>query len=90
MLTLKPEQPVSWFHYERTEEGWSEYGSSWRLCLDGTLVVEHWSDGTDCDGRLSTESIQVAEAPRPGLDRWPHWQDESRSQRDYSAEAAGY
>jgi len=85
----------------RHDEGWS---SEWeRYTLDGDTVQREWcSDGTDCDGRLSRsgeDSCPVSElATRVPYGyteenapfRLPEWREEDRSQRDYSAEAAGY
>jgi len=87
ILTLRPGQSLSWGHYYNHEEGWSSEGCTWRY-RDGKLHVEHDTDGTDCDGRLSTHVELVADVPASGA--FPHWDEVNSGQRDYAAEAAGY
>ena len=51
--TLKPGQRLSWHIAWRHEEGWSYEGWIWEW--DGEVLTEEYgTDGTDCDGRLST------------------------------------
>jgi hypothetical protein len=97
-LTLKPGVPLRWTHGGRDEEGWS-----WtRLTFewDGhTLLQSYDFDGRDCDGRLTrsgacctTPDLFQAghqEETDPAV-RYPKWEELSQSQRDYTAEAAGY
>jgi hypothetical protein len=52
-ITLRPGQKLEWNWYSRHEEGWSSGGQLWRH--DGDRVTnESFSDGTDCDGRMSS------------------------------------
>ena len=54
-LTLKPGQSLTWRTFCRHDEGWSSRGATWEW--DGEVLTEQsGSDGTDCDGRLSTAS----------------------------------
>lgn len=78
-----------------TDEGWdSEY---FTLSRDGdTITWENFSDGCDCDGRMSDGfrvACHVSElSNNPNFYKvlLPNWQKESEYHRDYSAEAAGY
>ena len=101
-LTLSIEQSISWGCVEPTEEGWSSEYGQWYF--DGEYVYREWfTDGRDCDGRLSTYQHQLCEPSK--LKAWkdpgnacgqpfgvdfPYWEDIDNSQRDYQAEAAGY
>src|SRR6267142_3393798 len=50
-LTLRPEQQLSSFRAQRTEEGWASEAESWEHT--GTHVVREWCQrGRDCDGVL--------------------------------------
>jgi len=52
-LTLQPGQRLAWGHVWRDDEGWSSEFSAWEW--DGAVLTqESGTDGTDCDGRLST------------------------------------
>src|ERR1035437_10285727 len=52
------------YAHQRTEEGWSSQESTWEY--DGeTVTIEHVSDGSDCDGRLTQESKSTATTTRP-------------------------
>lgn len=89
------------------EEGWSRTWISWELEGD-TVIYREYTDGRDCDGRMSTSSLYscpVADLAKrdvyasgnaeasvdgPLPFRAPDWTEGRRSQRDYSAESAGY
>jgi hypothetical protein len=97
-LSLKPGQTLSFGKRYGTDEGWHSESESFEHC--GEYVALHWgSDGVDCDGRLSRggelhcplnqlAARYVEDGPR-GYDL-PEWEKVEESQRDYSAEAAGY
>jgi hypothetical protein len=95
-LTLRPGQMLCWNTWDRDEEGWSSTTESWTL--DGDTLIHGWiTDGRDCDGRLTTRGhsqCDMADLGAGYLDsdgtRYPKWGDAQTSQRDYSAEAAGY
>lgn len=98
-LTLGGE-PVALGWSERTDEGWSSAHESYELVEDdeGLVVLcEVYTDGRDCDGRLSTEwhgfcraeNLTATPEDEYGPAR-PQWAKLRRGQRDYSAEAAGY
>jgi hypothetical protein len=73
---------------------------------ENAVIMKYCTDGRDCDGRLSTDSEAICPRKNlaaHGIDfrfgeartrwhrtRYPRWHYESRSQRDYSAEAMGY
>ena len=97
-LTLRPGRSLSWGRSWRHDEGWSSEDYAW-WCKKGTEAVGrlYSTDGTDCDGRMSTctetrcrydklQSYQVDDNPI----RYPEWERLSQGQRDYQAEAAGY
>ena len=53
-LTLRPGQSLAWGKAARHDEGWSSEWQRWEW--DGRVLVNTYgTDGTDCDGRLSTE-----------------------------------
>ena len=59
-LTLEPGQSLSVDYCENTDEGWSRSSTRWAYeydhdCGRPAVTMEHTTDGTDCDGRLSTE-----------------------------------
>ena len=55
-ITLKPSQRLSWAVQYRTEEGWHAEGQEWSHPEPGLVENVCWSDGTDCDGRVSTNA----------------------------------
>jgi hypothetical protein len=125
VLTLRRGDSLEWATGCPTEEGYSAEGCLWYWPADGeTIFRDSWTDGRDCDGRLSTEtscavpvsrlhSRAIADCPKCGTHiergylrgicprcgrlpvavewlRLPEWQRIDSSQRDYTAEAAGY
>lgn len=97
-VKLNPGQSIEWSRNGRTEEGWSAEGETYRLEGD-TVVREWWTDGADCDGRLSDagEAICRVDALDAYSYQWegkwhsaPLWTVVDRYYRDYQAEAAGY
>ena len=57
-LSIAPGKCLSHGNYERHEEGWSSYGQQWEN--DGEAVTwGEYSDGVDCDGRLSQSSTYM-------------------------------
>ena len=82
----------------RHEEGWSRSAEVFRISECGYFVESDvYTDGRDCDGRLSTEwhgrsridRLTAIPADQHGPAR-PRWEQISRGQRDYRAEAFGY
>lgn len=55
-LTLRPGQELTTYYGWRHEEGWSAEGDTWTHGGDH-VRHEHFTDGCDCDGRLSTTTI---------------------------------
>jgi hypothetical protein len=97
-LTLKPGQGLQWGKSWRHDEGWSSEDYYWRYPKDGGVIFRsHGTDGTDCDGRMSTihesfcfpEDLQAhfVDEDTPML---PKWERINSRQRDYQAERAGY
>jgi hypothetical protein len=95
-ITLRPGQSLHWGKSWRHEEGWSSEGETWTHV--GTAVErDAWTDGRDCDGRMSTYTrlscaMDRLTARTVDEDRepYPDWERIESSQRDYQAEAAGY
>ena len=57
-ITLKPDQELTHSRGGRHEEGWQHRDTT--FYYDGLVVERHeFSDGVDCDGRLSSESIST-------------------------------
>lgn len=96
-LKLRPGDCRSWSKFERHDEGATFTAETYRLSADGkTLELELFTDGSDCDGRLTTGRELIAAA---NPERWipnyygelvPDWQDVDSWQRDQFAEAMGY
>ena len=99
-ITLKPGQSLSHGYGSETDEGWNYESQTWTH--DGDYIrLDTFSDGVDCDGRLSTGgtyycmigedlSNHTYEEMEPYVPGVPVWTEEDSFQRDYSAEAAGY
>lgn len=101
-ITLKPGQTLSWGAAWRHEEGWSSVSYVWSF--DGEYVTQDYAtDGRDCDGRLSTESVTECHVHHLRAHTYtlnhadgertyyaPKWETVRSGQRDYSAEAMGY
>lgn len=100
LVRLSPERPtVEFASGGPTDEGYARSWERYTLADDG--VEMEWSeDARDCDGRISRSGEAFAafeqlavRAPcddSPAWLRLPEWSQRSASQRDYSAEAAGY
>lgn len=96
-ITIRKGEILSHSHAMETDEGWL---SKWvRWSFDGEVLrAEYKTDGTDCDGRLS--SWGESECPVSDLESgyvdeeegiaFPSWRKVGSGQRDYAAEAAGY
>ena len=98
-LTLAPGQSLEHVEGGAHAEGWYREGCQWMLSPDGlTVEREYWTDGQDCDGRLSTDGedvTPVADLAAGYRDdgegvTYPVWGSGRTSQRDEHAEAAGY
>ncbi len=103
LVTLTAEAPtVQWGGSERTDEGWDSWCSEYTLRPHGVRLTS-FTDGRDCDGRMSTQSEyycafdQLAssdpyaeEGETPAPIKLPTWVQGRSGQRDYSAEAMGY
>jgi len=95
-LTLKPGQTLAYGDSYSHDEGWTSTGS--RYTHEGEhLMLEWFSDGTDCDGRLSQSGTLYCAIgklqTKPSIDgqhMMPEWQELNSRQRDYAAETMGY
>ena len=102
-ITLRPEQMLEWSISGPTDEGWAWEYHSWSH--EGSCI-KHECDtaARDCDGRFDqntksqtsvTKLVDHAAYQEP-LDHvgnvimLPSWEPVTSSQRDYTAEAAGY
>lgn len=99
-LTIAPYESVTSSASHPTEEGYHAHSETYTHCGD-YVEMDFYSHSRDCDGRM--ESSYIAECPLdnlmsgemypetdsdvPGV---PDWTPKHRSQRDYTAEAAGY
>lgn len=102
-LSLRDGQRRTVKTYAPDEEGWSSCVEVfWR---EGDHIYSRViTDGRDCDGQMSTDRTfrchldhLASERDPDDLKRWndqmigtPDWQEVKSSQRDYTAEAAGY
>lgn len=83
---------------QETDEGWNRTSREW--WFDGETLHLSWHrDGRDCDGRLERsgsstchfDKLQAGyESPDHIGVRFPVWEHGPESQRDHTAEAAGY
>lgn len=96
-ITLRPGQSLSWSGGGPCDEGYSNTGFTAELdASTGIVYLENWYDARDCDGRVTSERrlqchVMRLKASKNGYGHpFPDWQDVDHSQRDYSAEAAGY
>ena len=93
-LTMQPGDIITLHRRDRTDEGWDTVTE--RYQFDGTAVrCDLIADGTDCDGRLSAHGAYAATLAQLRARKvdgigYPDWSLLDRSQRDYTAEAAGY
>lgn len=97
-ITLRSSRPFTIYHYGRTDEGWEQITETYTY--DGYVVCcERSVRARDCDGLLECNSEHrfTVSAPREEtmLDdgeviMHPVWHRQSASQRDHTAEMAGY
>ncbi len=96
-LTLHPGQSLAWEYSRQEDEGYSAGG--FQVSLEqktGLVVLQEWSEGRDCDGRSSWDSVLECHVMRlrsvnNGFNKpAPDWKELDSSRRDYSAERAGY
>ena len=97
-IKLRPGMIAAWEQGGPNDEGYGIEGESYRH--DGDHVTRQWwSDGRDCDGRMSSGGDDACRLDRLDAHRYewegsqhtaPAWVPEDVYQRDYSAEAAGY
>lgn len=97
-ITLKPGcEPVRLFRGGRTDEGWTSETLQYEW-MGENILMSYESDGCDCDGRLSRSGTSVCHLSQlkarcdeytDGLNV-PVWVKGESSQRDYTAERAGY
>lgn len=94
-IKVRPGRPVVIETGGQTDEGY--HWSMERLTVEGdTVTLETETDARDCDGRYSTSDRFTCRVDRmDGYvngygDRVPDWKRVDSSQRDYTAEAAGY
>lgn len=87
-ITLHPGQTINHYSCRPADEGSVHTLLSYDL--DGFLHVTIHKEGTDCDGRSSRTVSAEANIIDCTEDGKPIWCTPSYSQRDYTAEAAGY
>lgn len=96
-ITLKPGQQLTHVTGGPDEEGYHYETTIYEH--EGDSVVETClSEARDCDGRFDHSSKHVCPLGELNSKPWdpspsgycPNWRSAHRSQRDYSAEAAGY
>ena len=84
-------------HGGPTDEGYSWEAKS--FSFDGRTVTCEWAtDARDCDGRMTRSGVSHCDVERLSqgyIDEesgvtFPSWENGESSQRDYSAESAGY
>lgn len=101
-LTIRPDQGLQRYTFQRTDEGWSAEWEAWEH--DGAGVhARYMTEGVDCDGRSEYHAdsycplgqLAAVESyhdwdevgPRHAV---PAWERGVVGQRDYTAEVAGY
>jgi hypothetical protein len=97
-VRLAPGESRDFVSGGKTDEGWSSEAEVYTYDAEnGMITLDAYSDGRDCDGRLSTEwhgyclitGLDARPADEYGPAR-PVWQELRKGQRDYAAEAMGY
>lgn len=99
-LSLRDGESLSHWQSQPDDEGYHSRASVWRR-EGGAIHQEITIDGRDCDGRHSYYYDAVCPVERAtarphvspgsiGMPGLPAWESVSESQRDYTAEAAGY
>lgn len=96
-ITLSPGQKLTYKKYETDDEGWILKNITWEY-IDNILICVIYTDGVDCDGRLSSIqafSCEIEDLFSGGVNeelniKYPKWNLLNCSQRDYSAESMGY
>jgi hypothetical protein len=104
-ISVPIDKPMTWGKSWNNGEGYSCEHNTWEWD-GSHLTENSGYSGTDCDGRHSSQSNRFVEPERiksvqcfawwdnekfPILGMFmPDWTEGKRSQRDYSAEAAGY
>lgn len=96
-LTLRPDQSLSWGHYRTTDEGFESSSHEWSL-ITPYVIWEISTRSRDCDGLLDRDvtlrchvnHLNDVESPDDPSRKLPDWDRASSSQRDHTAEAAGY
>ena len=101
ILTMQPGETIERTFGGPDDEG---YSRTWLTikCADGRITVEEYTDGRDCDGRVTSHArywcpfadlaahrIEGCGEDLEGIPL-PKWQHGKSEQRDYAAEAAGY
>ena len=105
-LSLRPGESLSWATGRTTDEGWRREGFDWAADDAGVTryrwANERDCDGRadwGTEDYCPADRLAVIEPPGWGFDRsgrgwdglaWPAWVPVDRTQRDHSAEAAGY
>lgn len=96
-LSLRPSQTRRHSEFEYTDEGFERNSRSWTHKGD-RIVESSYHKARDCDGLYEGWTVRECEADQmtartseyaPGY-LLPEWEHISSSQRDHSAEAAGY
>jgi hypothetical protein len=99
-LTLRPGQSVAFHRGKPDSEGFTASAERYRYDISERVIRRECASwGSDCDGRYKSFSDdvcpldQLATVPvewnGETINR-PNWQQESASQRDYTAEAMNY
>jgi hypothetical protein len=101
-IKVKPNQTLTHYKWQRTDEGWSSELTTWQHAGNG-VVRCRVTDGKDCDGRLTQSSSQkttpsmFAKVPdhegfkyEGRLIHYPRWAELTSSQRDEFAEHMNY
>ena len=86
-LSIDEGQSIHTYEGGPTDEGWSSVSHDYELS-GGVLHNEIVSDGVDCDGRLTTSFVMIANQVRDN--GFPDWRDVSSEVYDENAQAAGY
>ena len=87
-------KPVTFESGGPDDEGF-EYVSDEYVLENGVVIRNTYTESRDCDGRMSSHVRSVCPVGRLSVrefegDKLPDWERSDASQRDYSAEAAGY
>lgn len=96
-ITVPHNRTIRMYGYSTHEEGWSSRSEAYEIGDDGLLYCYRETDGTDCDGRLSTGEVYACKLSalahhynKYARVWYPAWERVDSYRRDQYAELMNY